>query len=346
MIIYYLYFCFIGILSLTNLKRLTITFLILFTCFYYEIGMDWNSYLAMYDNNIKLEPLYYMIQALSFYCGSFQYLIFFIELIYIALFCKSIEKYSNYFGISVLIWLGVDYLSFGVLRQIVAIAIFFYSIIFIVNRNFMRYFVCCCIAIGFHYSAIILFPLYFILNHRFGNIKILIITIFSFVAYYTHFISNYINNIFSYFFISKAAYYLGDEKMSANLGLGVRFYEILIVFSVCILYRKILEKKYEYFNVFFNCIFCLLVVYLCLNSTVVFAVRFIKYFEIAYIIIIPYAISIIKEKKDRYIVACLAIIYYYTRYHITIVGIFSQQDNYAAFVPYKNIIVSFVNNLF
>jgi hypothetical protein len=61
------------------------------------------------------------------------------------------------------------------MRQSIAIAIFFVAIKYIIEKNIKKYFICCLLALFFHNSALILFPLYFINRINLTKKKLIIL---------------------------------------------------------------------------------------------------------------------------------------------------------------------------
>lgn len=90
-------------------------------------------------------------------------------LIYILLFF-SIKKYTNNYAFAVLMFLGLwFFFTFTYLRQVTAAAIAWLAIEYAIDRKPWKFFGILLIAYGFHNSAIILAPLYFIPQLKFSK---------------------------------------------------------------------------------------------------------------------------------------------------------------------------------
>ena len=116
-------------------------------------GME-KGYL-LYNSNIK--PL-----GFSFYC------------LYIGL--KRYIKNFNFFLI-IFLYKMFFYDTFISMRQSVSMVIFFIALQFIEKKKPVKYWILCTIALFFHNSAIILFPLYFIRNFKISKKTFMIINI-------------------------------------------------------------------------------------------------------------------------------------------------------------------------
>lgn len=112
---------------------------------------------------------------------------------YIFIFCYTIcmyaiiiecfKKYAkNYYLASILFMALVFFFSFTYLRQMFAAAIIGLSIKYIIEREFLKFCVILLVALSFHNSAIIFFPMYFIANKKYSKSKILLIMFICFIV--------------------------------------------------------------------------------------------------------------------------------------------------------------------
>ena len=335
MIFYTLFFIIsVGLSKLEN-KSLLWLWMILCFGFYTKIGWDYYSYFNSYNHNLAFSFLFTRLQNIAEFFGNFQYEILFVGLLFISLFISSIKKYSSCFLLSIAAWLGMDFMSFVLMRQVIAVAIFFYSIRFVLDKKLCKYLLCCILAFGFHHSAIILLPLYWLLNIRLASKYMLCILVLGIFCYFfldmnqLLFLADYLPN--------QAARYF-NTAYSGHV-LNVRVVESLGLFAICWYYRDSIRRKFIYGNIFLNLLFLTCLIYLYFNWIIIYQVRFVKYFEISLIIIVPYLLEcVISVSKKRLFIffACLIIIYFFIRYFVTITGIFSHQNNYQVFVPYQN----------
>lgn len=114
------------------------------------------------------EPLFFLLNLLAAKLGGFQWVYIFeaflsLYFVYLA-FEKKIKEIN--LGISVFIYATAYYLFlFGLVRMSIAIGMVMYSYHFLEERKFGKYCAMILLATGFHYSAIIMLPMYFILEN-------------------------------------------------------------------------------------------------------------------------------------------------------------------------------------
>ena len=111
---------------------------------------------------------------------------------------QFIKKYSDNYLISLFtfVTLGVMPMMLSALRQSIALAIVFYAYTFLFERKSIQYFSLVFLAAGFHVSAYIMIPAYFILpifRKRKSSIVFWVSTIAGFfgVSFFSIFICNF-----------------------------------------------------------------------------------------------------------------------------------------------------------
>lgn len=151
---------------------------ILFICaFRFDVGWDYPGYyMCIYDKEAlgKLEPLdrlvYYVADIFNY--PPLVFIIF--SVITLSLVFYSLERYTNNIQIAVLVYLAffIDTVL-GTIRQGVAVAIVLYCYKYMVNGQFIKYFIGVVIASLFHSSAIVALLIFFI--YRSFNLKLTIL---------------------------------------------------------------------------------------------------------------------------------------------------------------------------
>lgn len=136
----------------------------------YNVGVDYLSYEEIYNSqtntflsNSHVEPLYALISFLLYKLNMPYYVLTcIISYLFFVLFIKSFSNYPilKNWGVFFLFTTGTLFVFLNVQRQAIAFIIFLYGIQFIHKRHFFKYLFCIIIAMGFHYSAIILLPFY------------------------------------------------------------------------------------------------------------------------------------------------------------------------------------------
>ena len=155
--------------------------IILFTLVFglrYGVGMDYNNYVVIYEGTSiytslseileheRYEPAFSILLYIFHLFNAPVYWLFsFIAFLQIFLLYKTFENEKKVllFIYLTLILTGFCMYNFmNILRHEVAFCFFLYSLKYVKNNQLLKYWICCLLALSFHHSALILFPLYFI----------------------------------------------------------------------------------------------------------------------------------------------------------------------------------------
>lgn len=185
---------FIVVIYTTNLSRkyekaslsLIFFFLTCFVGFRYHVGRDYENYVDIY-NSVDfqyLEPAFaFLVEWLnSFHC-SVTYLFFIMAFLtygflFGGIYCiKEANLPLSIFMLSIFTFSSIC----NVTRQALASAVFLFAFQFIIKRKLSFYILCILLASTFHVSALILLPLYFLLDKQLSDKYIISIYLMSFV---------------------------------------------------------------------------------------------------------------------------------------------------------------------
>lgn len=145
---------------------------IYFSAFRNGLGTDYKGYIEKLNDTSGLdnsEPLFNLIKEIIIET-NFSIVFFFAlcAIITIWLFWKYLcNKQNEFASLSIVIFLslpGLYFNTFNVVRQYFSAAVFLYSLKYIESKHLIYYALCIIIAFMMHTSAIILLPLYFVLN--------------------------------------------------------------------------------------------------------------------------------------------------------------------------------------
>lgn len=283
----------------------------LFAGLRYGIGTDYFNYQEGFIkiNNplisFNTEYLYYMINRIVGYLNlDFQLVLFitaFITTLFIYLALKEYKNILN-IGIGMFVYIMLYYqISFNAVQQIAAMAILLYSIQYIHKRKLIKFTLLMLIAMGFHSTAILFYPLYF-LNFLYGTQKRKVLKVLSFsvliliMINFSSFLFPIVNSIdfLSYY----ASSYL-DSDREFELGIGVIF-RTLPFLIVGFLFRRQLMKD-EHMILIFNIVIIGCISLLTSYGSVNFTERISYYFYSALIIFVPYIYRISLLKGRLYI---------------------------------------------
>ena len=114
-----------------------------------------------------------LVKAISLLTNNPNYMFVIISFITLFGICVFVYKYSSIKWMSILLFisLGFYYTSFNMIRQFIAIAIVMLSYKYLIEKNFLKFFMIVLCASLFHMSALIFIPFYFISRCNFNIIK-------------------------------------------------------------------------------------------------------------------------------------------------------------------------------
>lgn len=153
-------------------KKTAILFLIVVSGLRYGFGADYKTYYEAFirmQNGIltdKFEWGYKLLNIIVAKTGvPFQVLLFVIAIFNLTLIYKSIEEnVDNNKWLSIflyLVYFDLFFYSLSAIRQSIVISIVVYTLKYIENQNFKKYFIWIIFGAFFHSSALIMIPVYF-----------------------------------------------------------------------------------------------------------------------------------------------------------------------------------------
>lgn len=280
----------------------------------FDVGHDyWNYY-----NSFKLinSPRFFVFSSelsYSLFCKLFSfsprgYVYVFGLYSFLTLFFlyKTLIYYKSlFFGVFIFIAYNMLFTSFDQIRQTLAIFIFLYSIRFIENKSFKKYLIFILLATFFHFSAIILLPVYFLSKIKINFWIWPLVFMFLLVGYF----NGTWTDSREYFF-SMIPYYnsyalltdqLESKQLSSGLGL---LYQLLI--TIIILWQL---KNRNYNHLFLFSAFGLVV--FLFSSGNLNLDRIANYFLFANVISIPLVIKNSKILKSFFLITGILIFQLY-----------------------------------
>lgn len=319
----------------------TFSIFMVFIAGFRTMGFDYEGYLAIYkslqnisidtivdSNNVYVEPLFAILNII---CKSnFQIIIFIMAVLNIAILFPFIYKYSNYPFFSILLYSGMFMYSgmMGLIRQSLAISLSLWAIVNLRNRKFWIYLL---IAIGFHYSAVIIVAVKLIgskILEKKNYLKLLMASIASNLFLYNIFI------LLCAVLPAVIAWKLNNyiiEEAGTSFGLNIAIIIRLVTFFYALFYSKFLISRYHYASLFINCYFLSIIVYIGFGFLPQMASRgavYFHYFEIFLVPMIIQAASIRLKPIFFFVYAAFSL-----WRHIDLVTTYAEW-----YIPYKNIL--------
>ena len=264
-----------------------------------DVGADYSVYKELYNvgfpiyttydqvwdkmtfqpNSMEIEWLYVLINKLSFDLGfSFQVVTFITATISISLIFTTIRRYSALPILSVLFYFMALYFysDSGQMRQGLGAAICFFSVRYVIKRNLLMFLLCMFIALGFHKSAIIFLPAYWLAIIPMNATRWFFAIVFSVLAspfqIYDLF-GGLINSLTPQDVSNAYEGYSNDRYYGQEFQTGVGDMINLFFIVFILLYDKQAQKKiyyYEYFRNFALFGFCLFYIF---RGNMIFATR-------------------------------------------------------------------------
>ncbi|BAS67698.1 MAG: EpsG family protein [Gammaproteobacteria bacterium] len=317
MVPYIFFYLFILSIGLWNTKKTNFKYSILFfsvfifSAFRFDVGYDYeNYYRIILDltsvSYTQFESIPRYAAEFSNYSGFTQ--LFFIFTSYVIVYSVHyiLKNYSKDYFLSLLIFISIPYfylMSFSVIRQYCAVAIVFYGIKYIFQRNFFLYVVTVILASMFHYSAIITIVIYFLNRINLSRFTSIVLVVTSF----------FVTPILFYVMTQIPRYAV---YASYNSGAGVGMQLFLLLMSVVFIFFcnsfKTIESRF-YYNVF--------IVGVCTYNAFIFvgdvAARISYYFIIYLILLIPELQYRFKKKQFYFVVILFSIFMYSISFYLS-----------------------------
>lgn len=296
-----------------RLSYVLVTVLLLFLVFVgkFEFIVDFRNYYDLFiltcNNSILAfisgyELGYVGLNFIVSLISSDARLFFFIAyLIFISIYNKVFLEYSDYPIFSLFLFISISFLDVP-LRQVLATSFFIYSFKYILNENLKKYLICFLFAFMFHYSSIIMIPVYFLSRYSFKWYTYIIIFFLSF------FIGQFVNiySLFGFFLDFFKKSYGDVDRVGLTTGM------LLYVFVfLCCLYGYFMNSFDNKYKIAFNIYFMGLCVYFTFNSVPIVATRGGEFLMTYQFILIPNMLKIFTKGSKLIVVFIFVVLYGY-----------------------------------
>lgn len=306
------------------------------SAFRYNVGQDYvNTYVYTFNrilhgaSNVRIDYGFFLLnKIIIIFSGSYQWVFILSSLIINYFICKSIYDQSKDKFLSVFIYIfgTLFFFTLNGVRQSMALALFYYSLKYIEKNKMKEYFFINFIGFLFHNSAIIFFPLYFIIGNKFNlKYKILIIAFMSIILpTLLPILSNILLNTKYSMYLTNGAY---NPLSTINVS--------TIINILLFVYYEIISKKKgdkdKKLNIYSNIHFIGIIVSF-FTTKISLAMRIFMYFRYIEFLSVPFAIektSIAKGYKTifKLLIICIYILYF-------IHGVYMENGNNV--LPYNS----------
>ena len=309
--------------------------ILIFIAGFREVGSDPDSvaYKYYYESDLILllaEPTFALISSFVRHAfNNFQGVLVTYAVLGILLKYFAIEKLTKLKFLAVITYFGSYYLlhDFTQIRAGVASAIFLVSIIPLSERNFSKFFILVLIAFLFHYSSLVLLPLWFLKDEKISRRWKLILYLLIPAGILLHFMNIDIMLAIPIDTIKYKikAYKEAQELASNPLNVfNLLYISKYIMFYIFLYFYELLYSKVKYFTISLKIYGLALFAYLIFSPNTVLAMRVSELLGIVEIILIPSLIYVFKERAFSSIaVIAISLGYLYINiYYIILVQVF------------------------
>ncbi|MGL5798192.1 MAG: EpsG family protein [Cetobacterium sp.] len=301
-----------------NLLLIPVFFLTLYTGTRLNVGgYDYHVYkyfysLQYFQNPYGYEHFFVLLRDFFKFIGlSYNFFLLLLSFIFNFVIYKLLTKYSKNPTLSFLIYLSTFYYwhNFTIIRNFIAILLFWLSLKYILERKLIVFIIITTIACFFHKTAIILYPFYFLLNHKFTKKSLGLLFGLAFI----------LNPLSFYIFKVDIAFLGLSERLNRYSGIiehGNR-YEFLELFILVLISLFFIKKADIKENIFINLnIFSLFIFITFYRFAVV--LRFLEYFRLGVLITIPFILSKIENKLLKRLFFIAILLYFSFKYYDTV----------------------------
>lgn len=301
-----------------------------------DVGTDTNNYIGIYKDfsyytgsifEVKstIELGYLFLQKIALMLSvEYWALLTMIAVFAVIPYFFIIKKLSKNIMLSVFLYitLAVYLIFFNAGRQGIAVAISSISVIFLIKRSMIKYFICIFIATLFHNTAIIMLPFYFVLTRRVTLKSTILYTIIGVVSF------TFLNSFLSLFSTDVEARYAVYEDRGATGGYLLALFFITLSLYLYFLRKKISLKNLKMYDIYLNyCLFTAVIyIVVIITGADVNLIRLTNYFALGYIFIWPIVFEDVRLFKQHFIKVMFVLV------HLLFYGIYLNKMS--ELVPY------------
>lgn len=285
----------------------------------YTVGVDSESYRDLFyaipnQNYVWIEVGYdWLIRFLDrLHCEYNALYLASITLTAIPIFFV-LEKSKHYTFTAFMLYTMTLTTVMNGIRQCIAVGLFTLACFFITQRKKYLFFACMGIALLFHYSCAILFPLYFVLNRKLENKTYIIVYVMSFLFCFIN-PAAYIAPLANFMTVVGHDYTDHAAETEASLSAFGFIYNTSV--NMLIFYWAIKSKAFEKYPVIANCVFLALVLKnISFNMPILG--RMMMYFNWFQYLLIPLAIAHmrINAQNKLYCKVIILVLFYIGIFH-------------------------------
>lgn len=311
----------------------------------WETGTDWETYKYFFEN---IETHSYLMERGYGYLNLFVYkisssytsLLFTIGLIIFSFKYTTVYKYSKNSILSLIAAFSLQRGDIFFVRQNLALAIVFFSVRYIIEKNKIKFIVCILLASLIHVSSIIFLPAYCIFNLK---IKIKNLIIIFWASIFSGLLLEKILKLLSSTLFSgsylgyKMVRYIGSDL--SGYGNGRSWFSIMLRSSINKIFLLVIfvyvfekaRKNNSLLNGFLNLYYISFIIFMIFGTINIALLRLGLYYEQFQVILFSYLTLLFKGRNQKCFVVVIVILYLFLRLKLNYLNYYDE------FVPYKTI---------
>lgn len=323
-------------------------FLVFEVGFRWETGTDWTDYMRHFLQSTSYETVllnvllgyepgygFFAFLVRSFTDNYTVFLVLHAALYYFLIF-KANKFLSPYPFVSLLVFYCSTMGILGSNKQLIALAICFYSLQFVLDKKPVKFFLLVFIAFFFHTSALF-FVVYYFLNRDFKKYLIISVLIVAFIigkSSLPSFMFSSLANFLGGAAADKADMYSDNQLSETSLSM-IGLIRRLLFFVVFFINYDMLVRKFAAYRLIFNgYLFGLIVYFLFWESLIILVGRGSFYFNIMECFLLASQLLLFKSTRDRAYLLLFLFVYSYFIF-------FQSISEYPTlFIPYKGVYIN------
>lgn len=322
----------------------------------YRVGGDTLAYMSSYSriptlDKLELQDLLYTISD-PFYvllCSISKTIhpsFYVFQIIHSVILNVSLSvflmRYSKMLLFSFVLFLFSNYLYFSteILRESLAISVFLFAFRYLIDKKYIKYYLFCLLAFGFHASAVILFLVPLFMGKHLGFKELIkLFLFFVFLFFVRELIVGSISEYLPVYITSKRSVLLEDEDKTIMWIVASLLKQIVIPSLVVFIYFKITDNRLKFES------FIVMYMYLGIGSLLFHTVffRFSNYFVLFFLVSMTNLFKEVVLKKTRvtYIYASFCMLFMFVticqREYVSGASVMYGYNRYEGWYPYYSI---------
>jgi len=288
------------------------------------VDHDYGTYKKYYNqllySRINIEYSFKIISKFAYEIfNNFHVVIILYSFLSLIIIFKAILNLSPNFALSILLFYSSLFFiqHMNQIRCGLSVSVFLLSIKYINEKNALKYFSLFAVSVFFHYSSIIIFPLYFINTKTYKPLIYIIAIVFTYIIVYNVNIINLISNLNIPYISNKIEIYTQLQRINkikpVNIFNTVQLLRIAIFIflsSKYIIYRNNNRNNNEI--LLLKIYFWGIITFVIFSNTPVFAFRISQVYLIVEIIILTHLLYYIKPHYfSKILLILIAIVYFF-----------------------------------